>query len=146
MIREKSPLIKYLPADYFDTISNTICNKDELTPSQLIEKVFVDYPWWVNMLMKLRNQLVKPLGLKKGEMKDYISDMIKSHSDREIVLGMADKHLDFYVEFWCSPKENNVQNIAVTTIVKYNNRIGRIYFFFVKPFHKIIVNSIVRKL
>lgn len=146
MIRKNSPLLQYLPVDYCDTFCKTIFNKDELTPAQLIDRLFVDFPWWVGMLLKLRNLLVKHLGLKRGELKDFIADMIKSQSESGTVVGMTDKHLDFYVEFWCSAKENNQQTVAITTIVKYNNRVGRVYFFFVKPFHRLIVRSVINKL
>ena len=145
MIRKDSPLIEYFPVDYCDSFMKTIVDKDELIPAQLIDSLFVDFPWWVNTLMKLRNFLVKFLGLKNGELKDYISDMIKSQSSRGTVVGMADKHLDFYVEFWCPPKEMNQQNVTITTVVKYNNRVGRMYFFFVKPFHKLIVSSTLKR-
>jgi len=146
MIRKNSQLLKYLPADYCDTFSKTISNKDDITPVQLIDRLFVDFPWWVNLLMKLRNLLVKPFGLKNGKLKDYISNMIKSQSEHEVVVGMTDKHLDFYVEFWCSAKENNTQHIAIATVVKYNNMVGRMYFFFVKPFHKLILRYFINQL
>jgi len=51
--------------------------------------------------------------------------------------------LNFRVSLLLSEQKNNKlnKNITVTTIVMYNNWFGRLYFFPVKPFHKLIVQS-----
>ena len=31
------------------------------------------------------------------------------------------------------------------TVVKFNNRLGRLYFFFIRPFHKVIIRSMLKR-
>ena len=60
------------------------------------------------------------------------------------VLGMPDKHLDFHVSMWCGEYHEGKQELRITTVVKYNNWLGRAYFFIIRPFHGIIVKSILK--
>lgn len=58
---------------------------------------------------------------------------------------MSDKHLTFYVSLWCKVSEANSQTLRITTIVKYHNRLGKLYFFVVRPFHKVIIRSLLER-
>ncbi len=73
---------------------------------------------------------------------------IFSKSENEIVFGEEDKHLDFKVSLLqeVNPDTPQVKNFYCTTVVKYNNRLGRIYFFVVKPFHKLIVPRMMKQI
>ena len=51
-------------ADYSDSYSLDVNSDAELRPGKLLESVFSDTPRWVNGLMKIRNALVAPFGLK----------------------------------------------------------------------------------
>lgn len=143
---EESLLNRYFPVDYYDSFERSVSGKQVLTPAELLHLVFSEFPWWVDVLMRLRNVLVKPFGLKNDGFERHLSDMVQGESDREIIIGMDDKHLAFYVSLWCSPEENNSQTVGVTTIVKYNNRLGRVYFFFVRPFHKLIIRNLLNNI
>ena len=140
-----SLLYKYLPFDYYDIFSKTIENKDEISPQMFLDMCFNEKnsPWWVRALLCLRNKLVKPFGLKvDGRMTDMICDK----NENEIILGMKDKHLSFYVSLWSGKKEQNIQNLKITTIVQYQNMFGKVYFFIIYPFHKIIIRNMIKKL
>ena len=110
--------------------------------------------------MILRNYLVSFFGLKKGksdlnydnwknlnirsgEFKGdlYIVLKEKNHFITEI----KDKHLDFRVSLSIE-KEGESNEINLITIVKLNNFLGEYYFFLIKPFHRFIVPSILRRL
>jgi hypothetical protein len=54
-----------------------------------------------------------------------------------------DTHLNFRVSVLI---DRGKSYIYTTTLVHYNNRWGKLYFFFVKPFHRIIVRSIMKRL
>jgi hypothetical protein len=96
----------------------------------------------VNGLMKLRNTIVKPLGLEVGMR---FADTICEQNAQEIVFGMPDKHLTFHAALWCGEKESGGQTFTITTVVKFNNRLGRLYFFFIRPFHKVIIRSMLKR-
>lgn len=139
-------LSQFLPADYSDTYEREISNKKEFSSEELFRLLFSGLPSWIDNLMKLRNILVTPLGLKNDRFEAHLSEMIRCRNEREIVWGMNDKHLCFYASVWCTTKEGETQRIGITTFVKYNNRIGKIYFFAIKPFHKIIIKSLLKRI
>ena len=72
------------------------------------------------------------------------TDMVLDKNLHEEILGMPDKHLDFHVSMWCGEYHEGKQELRITTVVKYNNWLGRAYFFIIRPFHGIIVKSILK--
>lgn len=71
--------------------------------------------------------------------------MITERSCEEIILSKNDKHLNFWVGIYCSQPENGWQEASVTTVVKFNNLFGRIYFIGIWVVHKLFVKSLFRK-
>ena len=61
------------------------------------------------------------------------------------IMRMDDSHLLFYVSVFICPEEGGRQTTEVSTWVKYHNRIGRVYFFFIKPFHRVIVPLVSKR-
>lgn len=137
----------YLPVDYYDTYQRDVNCEQKMQAFEVLQMFFTRLPWGINCLMKLRNTIVKPLGLKSGnKFGEYIEEMIQCQNDSEVVFGDADKHLSFYASIWCSEWIDNKQTISVTTVVKYNNFSGRFYFFIIKPFHKLIIKSLLKRI
>ena len=56
-----------------------------------------------------------------------------------------DRHLCFRVGICCSQPVDGWQDASVTTVVKFNNFLGRIYFIGIWVFHKLLVKSLFRK-
>lgn len=96
-----------------------------MTVNDLYDIMFRQFPKGVRWLLKLRDMIVKPFGLKTGISFD---DKIKEQNTNEIILGAEDKHLTFYISLFCSDINSGKQTVSVSTIVKYNNFSGRIYF------------------
>ena len=138
----ESLINKYYPVDYKDSFSRILNGAKELTPDDFLNLTFSKYPKWIDWLLSLRNKLVKPLGLKTG---GQFRDMVKDQDKNEIIFGAKDKHLTFYCSLWCSPKEEDKQILRITTVVKYNNFFGKLYFFVIHPFHKIIIYYILKR-
>lgn len=117
-----------------------------------ISKELFESPKWVELLLSLRDSIVKPFGLKTS--KDA-KDSLKSEDDfffrfierneNEIVGGEDDAHLNFRASVMSKPIEDQ-SIIRISTLVKFNNFFGRLYFFPVKPFHKIIIKSMLKRL
>jgi hypothetical protein len=136
--------------DFTDTFSTTN-HKDSI--EAVARLIFGTMPKWVAFLMRLRNALVKAIGLKTEMDKTYDSEYkagnsigfikIFSVEENEILLGADDKHLNFRVSVYNS--EEPTHNIKVTTLVKYNNRFGKIYMALIKPFHVLIVKRMVKQ-
>ena len=132
---------KYLPSDYSDSVSKRMQLTEPLTPDVIFEQMFCNFPKPVALLFKLRNALVKPLGLQGGS---GFQNLISERNDEEIILCKNDKHLDFWVSIYCSKPQDGYQDASVTTVVKFNNFIGRIYFIGIWIFHKILVKRLFK--
>jgi hypothetical protein len=108
-------------------------------------------PGWVRSLLALRNRLVGLVGLKSAELKVGAAGSvgafpIVSESDRQVVLGFDDKHLDFRIVVDVRPDGGQGSLVAVTTVVARHNLGGRAYIALVTPFHKAIVQSLLNRL
>ena len=133
---------KYLPSDYSDCVSKRIKAEEPLTPDSIFEQMFCNLPKPVDWLMKLRNALVKPFGLQEG---GGFRNLISESSDQEIIISKNDSHLCFWVGIYCSQPEDGLQDTAVTTVVQFNNFLGKVYFIGIWVFHKLLVKSLFRK-
>lgn len=103
-------------------------------------------PKWVNWLMKIRNSIVGIFGLKTAKEERDGQTMyfaVIEQNENEIVMGEKDKHLDFRASVLV---DKAYSFLYVTTLVHFNNFGGRVYFFPVKPFHKIILKSLLKRL
>jgi len=142
--------------DYTDSYSGSLKDIKTITPETLGQAFFSSSPKWVGSLFQLRNKIVSLFGLKTGgsvQEIDHNSFDIGNHiglfkvidkNNNELVLGEDDKHLDFRVSLLLDSKTQN-KKLIITTTVAFNNWFGKLYFFPVKPFHKFIVKSMLKK-
>jgi len=139
-------------ADYSDTyrvVYDGVSNVDVL-----LSKIF-SVPRWILSLLKFRDKVVGVFGLKTRTdnfYKDYYPvgskavffDVI-ARNENEIVMAEDDKHLNFRTSV-LTECDGNKTTIYQSTIVHYNNIWGRLYFLPVKPFHKMIMKSMLRNM
>lgn len=136
--------------DFNDTFSTT----NHFDSLEIIgKKIFDDFPEWIMALLRLRNFLVKFIGLKVKIPDDYNTEYrvggyvgyfkIYSIHDNELILGANDSHLCFRVSIFNSHEKN--YNIKVTTLVEYQNRKGKFYMWVVAPFHRLVVKRMVKQ-
>ena len=139
---EERLIDKYLPSDYYDSVSERIKPTELLSPEHIFVDMFCNFPKPVAWLFKLRNVIVKPFGLQGG---GGFRNLVSEKNDEEIILNKSDKHLCFWVSIYCSLPKDGCQDASVTTVVKFNNFLGRIYFIGIWVFHKLLVKSLFRK-
>lgn len=72
---------------------------------------------------------------------------IYSTSPTEIILGEDDKHLDFRLSVLCSqqPSPGGKRHLTLSTVVHCHNWLGRLYILVIAPFHRLIVQSCLRR-
>lgn len=133
---------KYMPADYHDSVSEQIRCVEPLTPCTIFERMFCHFPSLVVLLMKLRIVAVKPYGLQTG---GSFLDLITERNDEEVIACKDDKHLCFLISIYCSQPVNGVQEASVTTLVKFHNLFGRLYFALIWAFHKMLTKTLFNK-
>lgn len=127
------------------------------SPEQLARFIFSQQATWIKGLMKIRDALVAGLGLKTSAQltaPDTHHDAervgifkIYSATEREIVLGEDDKHLDFRLSVLCPAPVDRAdeRRLVLSTVVHCHNRLGRVYIFLIAPFHRVIVQSCLRR-
>lgn len=146
--------------DYVDSFDYVIADpEDKVGILDVAEAFKKPGPKWVDGLFALRNRIVSVFGLKTPatiEKKDgdenkwepgSQSGMFKifGRTDREMLLGEDDKHLDARISLFLEQSGPGEKRITVTTAVKLNNRLGRCYFFVIKPFHCTIVPAMMKQ-
>lgn len=112
----------------------------------LARHVFDQQPEWIAMLMSIRDSIVRPFGLKRaadlqsaGGERINLFSVLAQYKD-EIILGENDRHLDFRVSVLLQPaSEGQPRRLIVTTLVFYNQLLGRIYIALIAPFHRLVV-------
>jgi hypothetical protein len=108
-------------------------------------------PPWSRWLLKPRNVVVRPFGLKPDGIIDApdsnaridIFPILGERAD-SIVLGLDDAHLNFRIVIERNPLEAGDQ-IRVTTLVQRHNLFGRMYIAAITPFDKAIATASMRQ-
>ena len=126
----------------------------ELDALQTYLAVVARTPGWMNLLMALRNQAVRLVGLKHlGNLSTGIGNKPASayqvgdrvgifslkylHSD-EVILFDDDKHLLVQLSL-VKHQVNGRPMVSLSTVVHNHNRLGRFYMAIVGPVHSFIV-------
>ena len=146
LVNKVFPKIHYSDSFRLEVPNN--CSVESFTTTLLVSN-----PSWVLKLMSIRDCIVKFFGLKTPHKLKQLTTKIEVGkqvgifkvyytSHNEIILGEDDKHLNFRLSIY---KEPSNQLINVSTGVEFNNIMGRIYFFPVKPIHRLIVLAVLRE-
>jgi Protein of unknown function (DUF2867) len=113
-------------------------------------KMFARAPRWVDALLRLRNLVVAPFGLKtSGDGEPSSGGMIGlfpvlSETPERLVAGFNDSHLDFRVVVDVASVGSG-QQVTTTTLVLTHNLLGRAYLAVILPFHRLIARSLLRQ-
>lgn len=144
-------------ADFNDAYEAPVSNFERSALAIWLDTVKLT-PVWIEKAMHFRNAVVSRLGLKDlGGLSvfnpalsalDYkIGDRIGVFtldylSENEIVLSDSDKHLDVKLSLM---KLDAGRRIVVSTVVHIHNFLGHLYMVPVKPMHRIIIQTMLRK-
>lgn len=133
---------------------------DAINIQQIGKLFFSGGPEWLNRLFALRNRLVKSIGLKVPDKKAERAQQLQNfrcepgermglfqviqRTGNEVVLGEDDQHLDFRVSLLLEKGSLGDKELTISTLVKFHNRIGCLYFIPVRPFHRFIVPAMLK--
>ena len=148
---------------YVDSFQGVLNDKENKFTSADIGKAFFSSgPKWVGKLFTLRNKIVSIFGLKtSGDITNREKQIenfkcepgeqiglfkVFAKTENEVILGEDDKHLNFRVSLILNQqtKETKKKDFIVSTTVEFNNWFGRLYFLPVRPFHKLIVPTMLK--
>jgi len=162
-IPESSKIITYTKNAHFSDCFSRVVPYNNESSLDLFLIIARETPAWVNRLMSLRNQLVAKLGLKNlGGLSDIDPEKkatdyqigervgiftLHTNDSREVILEDKDKHLQVKVSFYIEPNPaDQTAMVHASTVVHVNNRLGKLYMFFVAPVHKKIVPATLNAL
>ena len=146
--------------NYEDRFCFFLKTKNKYEVDFIILKLIKSIPKWFKYILNLRNAIVNVFGLKTGKIEniyEYTENLnfkqnqsigvvfIFLKEKNHLIAELRDKHLD--LRFSISIKhEENTTKLSLSTIVKFNNIFGKIYFFLIRPFHRLIIPNILKKL
>jgi Protein of unknown function (DUF2867) len=120
-----------------------------LDVADLFEAVFGHHPRWARVLLKMRNRAAGWAGLEVppraainrfDRKPDYTAgDLIGpwpifALTDNELIAGRDNSHLDFRLSVL--KLDTPAPSVAFSTICNVHNRFGKVYLFFIVPFHR----------
>lgn len=136
-------------ADWADAFQLEVPKQFE-TARAAAEATFQNFPGWTKPLLRLRNWVVQPLGLKTADRvstRDTLSFFpVLSETQSRVVGGFDDSHLDFRVVVDLAPSGTECQRIKLTTLIRRHNPIGKAYLLAVTPFHRAIIRGTLERM
>ena len=118
----------------------------------LARSALVDPAPWIRLLLGLRDALVAGFRVKTTQevRRAAIADnadridffRILARSDRELILGEDDRHLDFRLSLLLRARpDGSGDELVATTVVRCHNALGRVYLALIARFHRLVVVS-----
>ncbi|WP_315831965.1 DUF2867 domain-containing protein [Bradyrhizobium prioriisuperbiae] len=142
---------------YFRDAYRAPLSHGELAISDIFAAIFAHHPLWMKLLLIVRNKVASLAGLDAPTASEILRVEIKdryvigekigvwpifSLSENEIVAGRNNKHLDFRLSVLKVPDGDNT-SVVVSTICMVHNLSGKLYLFFVVPFHRYGVRKLM---
>jgi hypothetical protein len=150
-VKVKADVRSLLPeADFADAFS-IIVDDPSVDAVTAATRAIDRPPGWIAKLMRLRDAIVGPLGLRTGDDEtlarmDRIGAFpVLSRTPERVVLGLDDKHLDFRLAIDVGALDARRREIVATTLVQTHNWLGRTYLALILPFHRRIVPALMAR-
>lgn len=121
--------------------------------------IFGQHPAWIKALLIVRNKLATWCGLEAPTSAEIMNVGAKTHyavgdkigpwpifalTENELIAGRDNKHLDFRLSL-LRDDHCGTPSVVVSTICTVHNLAGKIYLFFIVPFHKWGVKTLIAR-
>ncbi len=139
-----------IEAAYFQDSYRAPLSQPHASVVDIFWAVFAHRPAWMKALLLVRNRIASLCGLEAPSASQVLNPEIKSSyrvgdkigawpifhlSETELVAGRDNKHLDFRLSVLKVPNDATV-SCVVSTLCTVHNVYGKVYLFFIVPFHK----------
>ncbi len=123
--------------DFADAFEVALPRRAPTDPAVWANAIFFDPPRWVGFLLRLRNVLVRAVGIEPGDESAFAT---VAATEDEVLLGTDAGHLDFRASILVSG-----QAVTLSTMVRINNLRGRLYMAVVRRVHPVVVRSMLTR-
>ena len=146
-------------AHYHDAFAADLADPG-LTPLEIMARFGRAFPAWGEGLMRVRNGVVKHLGIRDvGAFRKAGDDQpeeaavggrlgifrVLAMDEAELVLGVDDSHLDVRVSV-LKRGAGTGASYVMGSVVTTHNRLGRLYMVPVGPMHRLVVRETMRRM
>ena len=148
----ESGVASWFDADLADAFAVPIDPADVAKGIDNLARCALDPAPSIRLLLGLRDALVAGFGVKTTQevRRAAIADnadridffRILARSDRELILGEDDRHLDFRLSLLLRARcDGSGDELVATTVVRCHNALGRVYLALIARFHRLVVMS-----
>jgi len=124
--------------------------RPELGIVDIFFALFGHTPLWMKLLLIVRNAAARLFGLEVPTVGEIMKPIVRNEycvggkigpwpiffiDDNEIVAGRNNKHIDFRLSVLKAVDGDAMSVVVVSTICTVHNVFGKIYLFFIVPFH-----------
>lgn len=103
-------------------------------------------PHWMSVLGRIRRVLARAMRLDTADWQPGTSPFGLLHAtDGLVVVGADDRHLNFRAVLELQAGPGTGTELVLATFVQRHNLAGRAYFALVRPFHRFIVATMLRR-
>lgn len=140
-------LLSGLCSHYADAYAVDLPPDASTDPDVWRRRIFASPPVALSRLVRLRDFVVRPLGLRDAADLDprHEAFPVLARSADEVLMGADDRHLDFRVSVRVVANAHASSALVLTTTVTFHGALGRLYFIPVRPFHRRIVPVLLRR-
>lgn len=140
----------YPSADLLDAFAIDVPVGTDADLETLARAAFERPVAWIRALTSVRDVAVGWVGIKssraigneaatRGPVIGYFP--LLSMTDRELILGADDSHLDFRAAILLRVDAKGGRQLVAVTVVHCHNWLGRAYLALIVPFHKLVVKA-----
>ena len=141
---------EFIEHAYFRDSYRAPLSRRELGIIDIFFGIFAHHPLWMKLLLIVRNKIASLAGLDAPTASEILHLEIKDHyavgekigvwpifslSEDEVVAGRNNKHMDFRLSV-LKVTDGDRASVVVSTICTVHNLFGKLYLFFVVPFHR----------
>ena len=135
-----------IAAAYFQDSYRAPLRRADTSVVDIFHAIFAHHPLWMKLLLIVRNRIASWCGLDAPTASQILHPQLErdpavgdtigvwpiySLTDNEFVAGRDNKHLDFRLSVL-----KLADSVVVSTICIVHNRAGKVYLFFIVPFHR----------
>lgn len=144
-------------AAYFKDSYSAPLAQAEAGPVALFHHLFSYLPWWMKAMLIARNKIAGWCGLEVAPAVDILNAEVKASytvgdkigpwpifalTENELIAGRDNRHLDFRLSV-LKISADGAPRVFVSTICSVNHWSGKLYLFFIVPFHKWGVRKLI---